>query len=341
MTTVQMISCASCGWRYLPGKPGEFSECPNCRREDLHAIEGGEAYEPELCLPFSVDPDEFAVRITEFAGRIPYPPEDLSPGRLIRRARRVYVPQFLVDASVEGRWKAEMGFDYQVVSHQEHLAGRSWQSEAREETRTRWEPRVGMLAREYHNVSAPALEDDRTLMRRLGAYSMADAEPAVELEPEAFVRLPDRATSDAWLDAVPGFLAKGMEECRLASGADHVRSFAWDAVYTGQNWTQLLLPVITTYYVDDESQHYRLLMNGQTGALSGTRRASMKRAQAASLRILIAALVVFFLGLAGLLAGAVFPPVLVLGTLALGAAFVIGLGAVVPIFRVWRFNRQM
>ena len=43
------------------------------------------------------------------------------------------------------------------------------------ETRVRWEPRVGRLNRAYENVAAPALDDHRALMARLGNLNLSSA----------------------------------------------------------------------------------------------------------------------------------------------------------------------
>ena len=71
------------------------------------------------------------------------------------------VPVWLVDGEVQAEWRAEAGYHYQVVSHQDRYEDRrgGWSSREVKETRTRWEPRLGRLKRAYQNLRAPALEE--------------------------------------------------------------------------------------------------------------------------------------------------------------------------------------
>jgi len=67
-----------------------------------------------------------------------------------------------------------------------------------------------------------------------------------------------------------------------------------------------LIPVFTAWYLDDEQQPQPVLIHGQTGQLSGPRRASMRRAQNTAFIM------------AGV-AGALFTISLILGLAALGS----------------------
>jgi hypothetical protein len=279
--------------------------------------------------------------VQSFASGIPYPPQDLTPEKLRSRLRRVYLPMWLVDAGVGAAWKAEAGFDYQVVSHQDRYSGSGWTSQQVKEGRIRWEPRLGRLERSYANIAAPALEEHLALQAALGSFDLSAARPyKPEDGRQAFLRLPDRPPQDAWSEAQLAVQAAAAEECRQAARADHLRQFSWQPEFKDQNWTQLLLPVYTAYYLDDDQQAQRLLIHGQTGKISGARRASMRSATRATLTWLAVAGLILVLGL--VLAGAslAFPPLLALGVLGLAIALIIGLGAIVPLVRAWWFNRS-
>jgi hypothetical protein len=218
-----------------------------------------------------------------------------------------------------------------------------WQSNAVTETRIRWEPRVGRLSRAYQNIPAPALEGFGLWRERLGDYALHGAQPyRADLLGDALVRLPNRSARDAWYDAARGFRDAAADECRQAAGADHIREFGWSPQFTDLHWTQLLLPVYTSYYLDDAGAVRRVLLHGQTGRASGPRRASLKRARNRALLVVAAALllVVAALALAARLgisrdqiaANALIP------TLAL--LFVVGRLAITPLVAVSRFNRQ-
>lgn len=345
---LQAAVCEHCDWAYLFPKGNAPQRCPHCFQPRLVNLnqqieELPYTYPPELVVPFGVSTTVLERNLMDFAKGIWFAPPDLKPSNLIARLQRVYLPMWLVDSDVQALWQAEAGFNYEVVSHQERFdqnrAG--WVSREIEETRIRWEPRAGKLTRSYQNIPAPALEEDIQLRRRLGTYDSKSAQPYQSgVISEAFVRLPDRDPEDAWPSAVPSIQSAAAEECRQAAAADHIRQFRWTPDDVKRNWTLMLLPVFTTYYLDDESQPKVILVQGQSGRVSGERRASMKRAQRTSLIFLVVALAVFVVGLLVAAASLLSPDLLVYGGIGLLVALFVALLAVVPVGMVWSFNRS-
>jgi hypothetical protein len=344
--------CERCDWKYLVAKGSGPQRCPHCFQASLtpldlppEALVDHTAYiqPPELSLPFGLSNSDLAAGIERFSRGIPFHPTDLTPNILSSRLNRVYLPLWLVDAEVQASWQAEAGFDYEVVSHQDRFDDRAggWTSQQIKERRVRWEPRLGCLRRTYSNIPAPALEKETLLKQNLGQYRLGSAQPYdPQAASQASVRLPDRAPSDAWSEAVPALQAAASEECRVASGADHIRGFRWSPEFCSQNWTMLLQPVYTTYYLDDDHVPQPVWVNGASGEISGQRRASLKRGRQAALVILGIALVIFLLSLALSAASVLFPPLLAIGGIGLFVALVVALGAVIPPAVVWQFNRS-
>jgi hypothetical protein len=199
---VETAVCEHCDWSYLLPRGKLPQRCPHCFQVALAGL-GDQANglvnsrPPELLLPFTVSAETLDQSIRDFAGGIPFPPDDLNPQNLRGRLQRIYLPMWLVDAEVQATWQAEAGFDYQVVSHQDRFDG-GWVSQEVTETRIRWEPRVGRLTRTYHNIAAPALEEDAELKQQLGEYDTAAAQPySPEAVTHALLRLPTRPPADA------------------------------------------------------------------------------------------------------------------------------------------------
>ncbi len=345
---LEAATCENCDWSFLL-PPGDSSlDCPHCFRGKLERL--GEAagelsysHPPELVIPFSIPQEQLGLSLEKFARGIPFAPGDLQTRALTDRLQRVFLPMWLIDTDARASWKSEVGFNYDVVSHQDRFSDRQggWTSERVTETRVRWEPRMGKLARKYENIPAPALEEHAHIVAQLGEHDLAAAGDYDAKSIEAvLVRLPDRTTEDAWPDAVPVLRARAAEECRVAAGADHQRDFRWNPDFSKKNWTQVLLPVLTTYYLDDDLSPQPVIIHGQTAKTSGARRASMKRARTASL---VMALLASMLGFPSLIVSVL--PILSAGirsaagcTLAL--AFMLGISAIIPIAVVWQFNRR-
>jgi hypothetical protein len=340
--------CEHCDWNFLLPVGSLPQTCPHCFQGSLAAVkedlqEMAYLKPPELLLPFALPSASLSKVIQEFASDIPFAPKDLKPETLRGRLQRLYIPMWLVDADVQAIWQAEAGYDYEVVSHQDHYSENrgGWASREVKESRVRWEPRLGRLERGYQNIAAPALEEHNQLKKALGSYNLAEARPYHPQGLEnAFVRLPNRSSEDAWPEAQPAIQAAAAEECRRAASSDHIRQFSWKPEFKRLNWTLLLLPLYTSYYLDDEDKPQPVLLHGQTGRVHGIRRASMKRATRAALIVLGVAVFVFLLSLLLAAASVLAPPILALAVLGLVVALLVGAGAALPIATVWWFNRN-
>jgi len=341
--------CEDCDWSFLVFPDLQTMHCPHCYQSTLKSIIEGDDRElpysraPELVVPFQVTPESMDDGINKFASKIPFAPKDLTSQNLRSRLCRLFLPMWLVDADVQAKWWAEVGFDYKVVSHQAHYDDHQggWSSREVEEGRIRWEPRLGRLERHYHNISTPALEEDMVIKQEMGAFKLGEAvEYQVKEIENSFVRLPNRDTKDAWVEATPAIQTAAAEECRQAAGADHIRQFSWKSQYSNINWTLMLLPLYTTYYLDAEKVAQPVFIHGQTGQISGVRRASMKRGQRLSLIILVIAVLIFLLSIVLAVASVALPILLVIGVLGFAIALLTAAGAVVPIVLVWQFNRR-
>lgn len=295
---------------------------------------------PELVIPASVSEARMTQALTAFCLGIPFAPPDLKPGNLLIRMQKVFLPTWLVDCRVAATWRAEAGFDYEVVSHQDHFSGGKWISKQVKEGRIRWESRLGRLDRRYSNVPAAALEGGKEMFQLLGEFSTAQAqgyEPA--MLHNASLRLPDRSTTDAWSEAEVALRSRAAEECRMATSAGHLRSFGWEPGYSEQNWTLLLLPVFSAFYLDEAGSPIPVYFHGQSGQAAGTRRASIKRAKRASLALFLISATVFLLSLLAAGLSAILPALLALAVVGFSAALLVGAASIYPLAAVWWFNR--
>jgi hypothetical protein len=347
-TRLEAAVCENCDWSYLlpPNSPPQ--RCPHCFAANLTTVENAFSelpyiHPPEKVITPQLSMEKIAAQVVKFAKGIPFHPKDLTPDNLNGRIRNAYLPLWLVDGSVHAYWQAEVGFDYQVVSHRESYSQNqgNWNTQQVEETRIRWEPRIGRLDRTYHNHHAPALEDEPEMAKRLGNYRIETAEPYQPvLLSQTFIRLPNRPPEDAWPDAEPAFLRAGIEECQKASEADHIRDYRWSAEFHDLNWTQLLRPFHATYYLDDDNRPQPVYINGQSGHISGSRRASMKTARRLTFIILAIATFFFLVGAAFAIVSLFWEPGLTLGGLSVLLSLAIALLSLVPIFIAWNFNRK-
>ena len=309
--------CPSCDGNFIVSLSVEIELCPYCGSAVLTYLEEAAdlpvyTQAPELMLPFSVPKETLQQNVAQFVKNNKFAPSDLTPQNLNGRLQPLYLPFWLVDASTEARWQAEVGFDYQIVSHQEKFGDSGWQSEKIKETKVRWEPRVGALQRRYDNQTAPALEEHVQWRKLLGSFKTESPKPyQAEAVAGVMVRLPNRPPEDAWPEAEATLKTAATAEVRQAAKADHIREFRWSAAYSDQNWTQMLAPIYATYYRDDNDIVRMVYAHGQTGELAGIQRASLKKAKRYSRVIGIGAALLFslslILGMIGFFETAVLP----------------------------------
>jgi hypothetical protein len=347
-TSFQAAVCEVCDWSFLVEKDSSLERCPRCFQAALNPLDSSSlslniGKQPELVLPFTLTSKGLENVISNFARGIPFAPGDLSFAKIQARLRRIYLPMWLVDADVQATWKAEAGFDYQVVSHQDQYEERrgGWSSRQVQEGRIRWELRLGKLKRSYENIPAPAMEEHNRLLSTLGGFDLAGSQPYhPESVKSTYIRLPNRLPEDAWAEARPAFQVAAAEDCRTAASSDHLRQFSWSPEFSNQNWTLLLMPTYTTYYQDDEGTAQPIFIHGQSGQISGSRRASLKRARQAALAVLGIGVLIFLLSLLVAAASVVLPLLLAAGIVGLTVSFLVGAGAIIPIVIAWWFNRS-
>ena len=119
-----------------------------------------------------------------------------------------------------------------------------------------------------------------------------------------------------------------------------MRQFAWKAQLDNINWTLMLLPVYSSFYRDDSGKPQPILIPGQTGQISGARRASLRRASNTSLVLLLVGIILFLTGLILESYSATYAylggpsTILVLGGIASAV------GAFFPYLAAWDFNRK-
>lgn len=342
-------ACTRCQAVFFIHSAEFTSICPRCLHKTLTLLESPQnvpaASLPELIIPFSTQQSAITQAVEKFTARIPYPPLDLTAENILKRLQPHYLSAWLVDVEIDADWHSEMGFDYQVVSHQDRFdqSSNRWISHEIKETRINWEPRLGKLSRSYHNTFAAALEDEGEIRQTVGNFDLSSS---IAYQPEllptkAFIELPNRSTEDAWNDAVVNLHSLAAEDCRKAGAADHIRNFRWNPEYKQKNWTLLLRPTFSSYYLDDNRQPHKITIHGNTGAIHGSRIASKQRAQSRALTMMIIAAAVFFIGLLVGAVGLLIPPILILAGLLLFASIAVAIGAVIPLAQVWQFNRQM
>jgi hypothetical protein len=339
--SLQPAYCPKCEVAHLiPGKL-EGTLCPACFSKRLeHQPSVIRQEPPELILNFMISPDQVEMGFKDWVKGIWFRPKELDPNLLSRRLNRTFFPLWLVDGKITGTWQAQMGYDYQVASSQETYQNGTWKTRKVNETRIRWEARTGTIERRYQNLSVPALEEHPRLMNGIGKYKLDTATSYSPLQLEnASIRVPSLLPESAWPMAKSNFDRFAAKDCQIAAEAQHIEEFIIQSNYEDQNWTQLLLPMYTTAYQDEDGIVHTILINGQNGKLFGMKRASQRQTRIVSLVLLGIALLCFVLGLLFAVGTTIFPILGLFSLIFFTLALLLGISAPFPAIWAWNFNR--
>ncbi len=347
--TLSVYVCEFCDWIFCHIEVHQHQRCPYCFHSELSLLDSEEishliTYSPELYFPFSVGIDVINSKLRDFVKGIRFAPRDLSIDSLNNRLTQLYIPNWLVDVHVSADWEAEMGYNYEVVSHQERFDQKSnlWKTREFTETRIKWEHTIGRLNRSYQNIRAPGIEEAPVLLQKVGEFDISTAQLFQKVPPTpTFFGMPRRTREDAWPEAEIVINSTASLECMQAAQADYIRQFRWQPDYDNQNWTLLLSPIYSTYYLDDDNNPQVILIHGQTGRLSGEQKASMRKARQVSLAIFLVAIAVFLLSLVIAFASMFVPPLLVLAGIGIFISILLAISAMIPVGMVWHFNRKL
>jgi hypothetical protein len=340
--SLRPVHCQNCEADHLIPANIKNALCPLCFHSNLDDNISLNRQEPaELIVEFMQTPDQIKENFKSWVHGIWFRPKELNPEVLASRLTKSFIPLWLVDGKVYGNWRAQMGFDYQVASTQEVYQNSQWITHELFETRTRWEPRIGKIDRQYQNITVPALENYTSLLNRLGTFDLGQTRNYSHHQlSRSSIRIPNITPEAAWSIAKIKFNKLAAIDCMQASDAQHFDEYNIEAEYSEKNWTQLLLPVYTSAYRDEAGKVFEIMVNGQNGKISGVKRASFPQARNLSLGLAGIALLCFSLGLI-FAAGTTLLPILgVISLILFACTLFVGLIAPIPAIWAWNFNQN-
>lgn len=339
---LEYLVCPACSRAFLVPEGNPINTCPQCLDGQLQTFSAPLRPEAsELLIPFRIQQGDLPAKFSGFCKDLWLAPTDFSAKKLSDRSIPLFFPLWLVDATCEGTWEAEAGFNYQVQSSREVYRDGVWQSQSVQETRVRWEKRLGQINRRYQNVAVRAVEDHAVWFSSLGQFDFSKSIPYDPAKiSHAVLRSPDILPEKSWPDAEIHLKKLIEKDCQQASDAQQIRGFSAMVDYFDQNWTQILLPVYTSYYTADDQQKIQVLVNADTGQIYGPKIASQKKGWKTAGIIGGVGLGFIFLSILLFLITPLFPPIGVLATILMVIGIGLAVFAIVPAVYPWLWNRK-
>ncbi len=251
--------CTDCGARVAFEPTALAGRCPFCA--SARVADGDvEGIRPENVLPFSVTSQQAADLFKKWIRGLWFRPNDLKHLAELQEVRGVYLPFWSFDTEARSWWSADAGY---------YVNERS--SDGKSTTRrTRWEPVSGTRVDEHHDELVCASQGlPKALLPRLYPFRM---EQLVAYTPEFLAGWGAEAASidadDAWRAAKEALDQKQRALCASIVPGDTHRKLHVSTEYSRIRVKSALLPVFVSAYVY-RGRPYRLLINGQTGKVSG------------------------------------------------------------------------
>jgi DNA-directed RNA polymerase subunit RPC12/RpoP len=319
------LHCDSCGADLSLATDDLSSTCSFCGSNRVVArVATQESLRPRFLIPFKLNADDCLPRTREWLGKGWMHPGDLAKAATSARFNGVYLPFWTFDATINAEWRAEVGYE-RTERYYDH-GSKSWKTRTRIDWR--WESgRVSLSPDDWLGIGTTKVS--QILLKQIYPFDMSNLtayDPGFLAGWQALNY--DISLQTAWDTVKEAMREKTRQRCRTQIHSTHVRNFSMAADFADETWRYILLPVFVAAY-RFEGETYLVLVNGQTGTVSGQKPVAWWKIWLAIAGILSPGVLLGLVGLITMLFGGIGLVPLVGGII----FFIIGLIFSIVIFR--------
>jgi len=322
------LECQQCGARTSVPAENLTHTCPFCGSNKLiqrHELQ--DVLRPRFLIPFKIDPVACVNIARRWLGSSWMTPRNLLHIVSETAFNSIYLPYWTFDAITSAAWKAEVG----------HTVTKSYYDDGEWKTRTetewRWESGKVKL-RHDDLLEAGTQRLSRKLLDGIDRFDFSSLTP---YEPAYLAGLQaldfDIPLEKAWEGGRQRMREITRRACQEQASTNQIRNFSMSLDFGEESWRYILLPVNITAY-SFEKRTYQVVINGQSGDISGQRPVDWKKVWLAVAGLLAPGLLVGLIGVATMIVGGV--GVAIGG---LGLAFLVA-GAIIAAMIVYQAMRM-
>lgn len=323
------LECQNCGAHTTLPTGALTATCPFCASNKVLQREAAQdALRPRFLIPFQRKPEELGPIVQKWLGSSWMTPAALKQKATVGQFTPIYLPYWTFDSTTSAQWRAEVGYN-ETERYYDH-SSKEW----RTRTKIRWRWEDGQVRHPFDDLLVPGTIKLSPLhLEKIGNFNTGGlvaytAEFLAGMHAQTY----DLQLEPAWAIARNQMRETTRTDCHAQIRGDHVRNFTMTLDFSDESWRYVLLPVYVSAYQYNDGKTglktYQMLINGQTGAISGQRPVDWTKVWLAIAALLAPGLL---LGLIGLI------------TLALGFGLVIGgigfvlliIGAIIG-FTIWK-----
>jgi hypothetical protein len=267
-------TCQVCGAVVLLDDRVAADTCPYCGSHLEHRQEAAKGMIPPTgVVPFAVGKDQACAAFNRWLAGRWFTPSGLRKFADLGKLAGVYVPFWTYDSMTHTQYTGERGDDYtETETYTERDASGQNVTRTRQVTKTRWTRVTGRIRHFYDDVLICACRTvEEGLIRGLEPWDLPRAEDFREEFLSGFqAERYGIGLRDGFERAKAVMDGDIRHRCVQDIGGNHQRLLTVETQYTGVRFKHLLLPAWIAAY-RYQNQLYQILVNGQTGKVSGRR----------------------------------------------------------------------
>jgi predicted RNA-binding Zn-ribbon protein involved in translation (DUF1610 family) len=301
------MACQSCGALTTIAADSLTNTCPFCGSNQVIQRQAAQdMLRPSHVVPFAIDIPACQKIARDWLGSSWMVPETLKNLASIGAFQGLYLPYWTLDSQTRASWKAQVGHP----ETERYYDNGQWKT--RTVIRWRWESgQTGLniddlLVCGTDKVSAHLMDEIKAYdLSRLAAYELSYL---AGLGAKSY----DIPLEKAWESGRAVMRENTRQACLHQASTPMVRNFSMELDYSNENWRYVLLPAYLTSY-RYENKVYQVIVNGQTGRISGQRPADWNKIWLVIAAILAPGLLVGSFGLLTSIFGGIGIPIAIFG----------------------------
>jgi len=261
------LECQTCG-ALTAVPPGDLTHiCPFCA--STHVVQRQapqETLRPRFLIPLALDQDRCREIVREWLGSSWMTPAGLQQMARTADFTPIYIPYWTFDANSDASWQAQVA--HQKSYRRYNSSRKKWETR----TKTEWKWESGQVNLFIDDLPVAGTErPSQLLLQRLQPFNLHDL---VVYKPDYLAGVQAQAydvTLDkAWEKARQQMRQRTKQACQAQASSSRLRNFSMNLDFSDESWRYILLPIYVAAYRYGE-RTYQVLINGQTGRLSGQR----------------------------------------------------------------------
>ena len=259
-TERKTLTCENCGAVISLPQDVISSSCSFCASNKVNlSTPADEILRPKFLIPFKIIPDKTRSLAQAWLGKGWYHPPELAASSLIEKFNGIYLPYWTFDAQIDADWRAQVGHERTV---------RDKDGNSHTVIDWRWEKGHALL-----NIDdMPYAATNKVSHHLLEKLLPFQFEALTAYSPDFLAGWQalnfNIALPDAWEEAKQIMRESTQQACRSQIHSTHVRNFSMTANFNDEAWRYILLPIYLAIY-KHEGKIFQVMVNGQTGAVSG------------------------------------------------------------------------